>query len=117
MVINGAGFLLKLADRVRLEGAVVTEAHPKATYFALTGRQPAFDGAAEEMVRWLGRELGLALPAAMSGGADHQFDATMAALASLRGLNRDWTRDLHALDSGSCTAIRFFGRTHYWWPG
>jgi hypothetical protein len=118
MIMSGAGFLLLMSPRIRAERAMVTEAHPKAAYFALTGRRPLWSQAAGEMVEWLGAELGIPSPPEISTGADHEFDASVAALAALRGLNADWPLDLHALPAADPhAAVRYFGRTHYWWPG
>lgn len=38
MAVNGAAFLTRLEPRFRADGTMVTEAHPKVAYFALTGR-------------------------------------------------------------------------------
>ena len=117
MVAGGAGFLLLLADRFRADGTVVTEAHPKVAYFALTRRRTAWKDDAAGMSGWLEQELAIALPGGFTDGEDHVFDAAMAALAALRGLNREWTHDLHALPHGAPTArVQFCGATHYWWP-
>jgi hypothetical protein len=117
MAVNGAAFLLHLQDRLRADATVVTEAHPKLCYRALTGSPPNWRNNRTAMAEWLVRELGVgdALEIAIEG--DHGFDATMAALAALRGLNGEWSNDLHALPHNEDgEPVRYCGRTHYWWP-
>lgn len=116
MVVSGAGFLLLLADRFNADRTAVTEAHPKVAYFALTRRRDAWEHEREGMAAWLAAELTVALPGGFGDGEDHVFDAAVGALAALRGLNGDWTRDLHALPHGDAVPVRFCGATHYWWP-
>lgn len=117
MVIGGAGFLLLLQERFRADGTMVTEAHPKVCYRVLTGRKADWKTDREQMADWLLRELGVGVREEICIAADHRFDAAVAALAALRGLNGVWTLDLHALpDSDLSKRIRFCGPTHYWWP-
>lgn len=117
MAVNGAAFLTLLAPRLRADRTVVTEAHPKVAYFALTGRRPDWKTARHEMVTWLVRELGIAAAPDLHTATDDRFDAAMAALAALRGCNGEWTRDLHDLpDTDPLSRVRFCGPTHYWWP-
>lgn len=69
------------------------------------------------MVGWLRNEIGVELALMLENDADDCFDAGMAVLAALRGLNREWTLDLHDLpDADQSGRIRFCGRKHYWWP-
>ena len=114
MVINGAGFLLLLGPRLGADATVVTEAHPKVCYYACTGKKANWAEDQEEMVPWLVGELGVAEPEGIRGKEDHCFDAGTSVLAALRGLNREWTLDLHALPTG--TRVQPVGQTHYWWP-
>ena len=117
MVINGGGLLIQLQDRLQADGAIVTEAHPKVCYHAVTGEKAKWREDREKMTAWLVSELGVGLPEELCVKDDHRFDAALSALAALRGLNGDWTRDLHALPDADYTGrIRFCGRTHYWWP-
>ena len=89
-------------------------------YYALRGLHHPWSvkaaGASRlEAWEWLASELVVTPPAdAVAALSDHRFDAPMACLAALRGLNQQWTHDLHkgALASESHP----FGRTHYWWP-
>ncbi len=69
------------------------------------------------MATFLLKELGIEISLDTFGEKDHCFDAAMAALAALRGLNGDWSCDLHVmLDDQTADRIQFVGCTHYWWP-
>ena len=114
MVINGTAFLMMLASRFRTDATTITEAHPKLCYFALTGRKAAWREHREEMAGWLAVQLGIELPHGILSKEDHCFDAAMSVLAALRGLNRQWKVDLHALPTD--TRVKPIGQTHYWWP-
>jgi hypothetical protein len=117
MSINGAAFLMLLRTRFQFDGTMVTEAHPKVCYHALTGRIPDWKANSDEMIGWLVSELGVASPTDLADAADHRFDAAMSALAALCGLNRNWTCDLHALPGADqAREVLFCGKTHYWWP-
>lgn len=117
MAINGAAFLTLLGPRLRSDVTMVTEVHPKVCYFALTGGKHAWVQDDPQMWDWLIAELDLEAPDCI-GGRDHHFDAGMAALAALRGLNGDWRRDLHSASAGDNKGrVRLFVDTHYWWPG
>ena len=116
MILSGQVFLSLLRGSL---GSLpsVTEAHPKVLYYALTGRKAEWRVRRTPMALWLVDELGLGEPDFLLGPHDHTFDATLAALAALRGLNREWTLDLHdSPDSPDNPRVRPFGRTHYWWP-
>jgi hypothetical protein len=117
MAINGAAFMTRLAPRFRDDDTLLTEAHPKACYFAMTGKRHAWPERRRAMVAWLEGELEVVAPEGLGGGEDHAFDAAMAALAALRGLDEDWSHDLHA-ETSTQTAerVELAGRTHYWWP-
>lgn len=117
MGINGAAFLTLLAPRFQQDGTQVTEAHPKVLHYALTGRKHAWSVDRDAMASGLLRELGLRLTPDVFGHEDHPFDAALALLAALRGLNVDWTLDLHALQAHKTgDRVPFAGLTHYWWP-
>lgn len=117
MVINGGGLLIQLQDRFRTDAAMVTEAHPKVCYRAITGEKADWTINREKMTAWLTGELGVGRSKEICVQGDHGFDAAAAALAALRGLNGDWTLDLHALpDEDYVGRIRFCDPTHYWWP-
>jgi hypothetical protein len=117
MAINGAALLIQLRARFQSDGSLVTEGHPKVCYYALTGRIPNWEAESEQMIEWLVRELGVTSPTDLADAADDRFDAAMSALAELRGLNRNWICDLHALPGADQTGeVLFCGKTHYWWP-
>jgi hypothetical protein len=114
MVINGAGLLVLLTSRFRMDNTMITEAHPKVCYYACTGRRANWKNDRDEMASWLVRQLNVAEPDGLRHKEDHRFDAAMSALAALRGLNGDWTLDLHALPTD--TRVQPVGQTHFWWP-
>ena len=118
MAINGAAFLHLLVPRFQADGTQITEAHPKVLYHALAARKHAWATDRGFMSTWLLQELGLDPPPTLSGPEDHPFDAALALLPALRGLNSDWTLDLHTLPKDPKTGdpVRFAGQTHYWWP-
>jgi hypothetical protein len=117
MTVNGAAFLLCLRDRFHADQTMVTEAHPTVCYRALTGVRAKWKDDRTIMAAWLIGELGVGDALAMEIEGPHGFDAAMAALAALRGLNGEWRHDLHALPHGEGRQpVRYFGRTHYWWP-
>jgi Protein of unknown function (DUF429) len=117
MAVNGAAFLALLAPRFLSDGTMVTEAHPKVCLFALTGKKQVWARDQSAMVAWLIKELGVDAPTSTFGRKDDCFDAGIALLAALRGLNGDWNLDLHAEPNDATDGrVRFFGQTHYWWP-
>lgn len=117
MTVNGAAFLTLLAPRFLTDGSMVTEAHPKVCYYALTRRRHAWEASRAQMARWLTDEFSVEPNAELTDSSSHVFDAGLAALAALRGVNGDWKRDLHALNGETDeTRIRFCGPTHFWWP-
>jgi len=118
MSVNGAAFLFVHQQRFQQDGTQITEAHPKVCYYALTNNLHAWETDQSTMKTWLLTELGLNYPVSILGVADHGFDAAISALAALRGLNQDWTMDLHALPQHPLVgnSVKFSGETHYWWP-
>lgn len=117
MPVGGAAFLTLLAPRFHQDATHITEAHPKVLYHALTGRKHAWEADREFMAGWLLQELGLDLPTTVFGLQDHPFDAALSLLPALRGLNEDWTLDLHTLQNPRTgDRVTFVGPTHYWWP-
>ena len=117
MAVNGAAFLVLLSERLRADGTMVTEAHPKVCFFAQTGERHNWKDHKDAMIMWLMGELGLGSQTIAFGGEDHCFDAAIAALAALRGVNGEWSLDLHALPLANPEhRISPIGPTHYWWP-
>ena len=117
MVINGASFLHLMTPRFQQDDTQITEAHPKVLYHAMTGRKHAWATDHAFMATWLLQELGLDLSHTIFGPKDHSFDAALSLLPALRGLNGDWTLDLHTLqDPRTGGRVCFAGETHYWWP-
>jgi hypothetical protein len=122
MCLNGALLLRWLSQRAD-KGGAVTEAHPKVLYYALRKQRHPWSDAGDapaaspaDAARWLIDECGiLEYPQDLAGSlasCDHKFDALLGALSALRGLNKEWTTDLHA----NADAVHPFGQTHYWWP-
>lgn len=122
MTLNGAGFLMLFRERFEDDSTVVTEAHPKVCFYALPGadleQRRTWDAHQAEMADWLIGQIGVGVVEdILAGKADHRFDAGMCALAALRGLNGEWTLDLHDLPGADYSGrVRFCGKTHYWWP-
>jgi hypothetical protein len=118
MAVNGAAFLMMLQPRFRSDATMITEAHPKVCAFALTGRRYVFADDRTSLEAWLLEQLDVSGSTEIwFGEKDHCFDAGMAVLAALRGLNGDWRLDLHDLpDADQSGRVLFCGRTHYWWP-
>ena len=118
MPVGGAAFLTTMAHRFQQDATQITEAHPKVLYHAMTSRKHAWATDHEFMATWLLQELGLDLPPTVFGPDDHPFDAALSLLPALRGLNGDWTLDLHTLQHPKTgDRVTFAGPTHYWWPG
>jgi len=117
MPIGGAAFLTMMAPRFHHDGTQVTEAHPKVLYHAMTGRKHTWETDREFMAKWLLQELSPDLPPTDFGHQDHPFDAALSLLPALRGLNGDWTLDLHSIQNPKTgDRVTFVGPTHYWWP-
>lgn len=116
MAVNGVALLISMADRLQFDGAMVTEAHPKVCLFALTKERHDWKAHKDAMTAWLLEMLGLNSGSVAFDSDDHCFDAALAALAALRGLNREWSLDLHALPGVVGVRVAPIGATHYWWP-
>lgn len=122
MAINGALVLHWLNAR-KDKGGVVTEAHPKVCFFALWDGKARHPWASQltpppaellESKKWLLGQLHLSDALLPNFGAqDHTFDALLSCLAAWKGLNKDWTADLHKLRGD---IVHPFFATHYWWP-
>jgi hypothetical protein len=86
MVINGGGLLIQLHDRLQSDGTVVTEAHPKVCYRAITGGKADWKESPanrDTMAAWLIGELGVGRAEEIGVKDDHRFDAATSALAAL----------------------------------
>jgi hypothetical protein len=61
--------------------------------------------------------LARALGVSVTLNSDHEWDATISALAAMKGLLGDWPLDLHQLatEKGE-RLIHPAGCTHYFWP-
>ncbi len=116
MSMNGAAFLLSQRDRFDRDGTIVTEAHPKVLYWALSGRKHDWNAESVSMTDFLSRTLGIDEPVDFGAG-DHRFDAALALLVALRGASGAWTLDLHAIDGEEGDApLDYCGETRFWWP-
>lgn len=113
VVMSGATLLVALRKRLRRDGTLVTEAHPKICYYACTGTKHNWANDRQAMTSWIQGEIG---QTTNFGLGDDEFDASLAALAAFNSLRGAWSRDLHALSWGSAKRVSFAGRTHYFWP-
>jgi len=138
MCLNGALLIQWL--REKHHGTMVTEAHPKVLYFALSDqlhpgnpvpvkKASPQKGAESTIQRATGAEAWAAtrgffkerfgFPEFDVEAEDHVLDAILGVLTAwegvkgLAGLEGGWTMDLHAADK---ELIHPFGKTHYWWP-
>ena len=107
------GMAVLLALRARDAAVPVTETHPKALYRAFWHRH--YDYAAEP--RPMDADLGAELALDVRTRTDHEWDAAVSALAALRALRGDWTRDLHRLPPRPGERlVTPCGPTRYVWP-
>jgi len=111
MLVNGMAVLLTLRDR--LPSLAVCEAHPRLLYWSLVGEPYDYRNARPKMDQVLGNLL--SVPMTTANG--HEWDAAMAAYATLQGLTGQWSTDLHTLPAqGGERLIRPCGDTAYFWP-
>ena len=112
-MIGGASILVEMDARLREDAAIVTEAHPKVCYYACTGLKHDWATSRTSMTGWIEGELGQPTNFGLS---DDEFDACVAALAALKGLNGAWSTDLHDMPWGDGERVTFAMRTQYFWP-
>lgn len=110
MCLNGLGVVNDL--RVHSPGLVVSETHPKALYFAISGNKYYWPSSAHAMRTWLCRQLA-GVQCVLN--TEHEFDALLSAWACMQGVLGRWTQDLHTLPA-TTTIVRPVGSTHYYWP-
>ncbi len=102
--------------RAEQPSVLVTEAHPKVLYFALSGIKHDWSGGHQQMNQWLAGQLGVG---SLSITNDHEWDALISAWACAQGALGRWTLDLHAPISGygpGGTIQQPAGATKYFWP-
>lgn len=111
MGLNGMAVLVSI--REKRADLPISETHPKVLYWALQRKKYDYTNAAPEMdfnlSDWLSIEV--------RTSNDHEWDATVSALAALRGMQNRWTRDLFQLPVDQNTRLVFpCGQVQYWWP-
>jgi hypothetical protein len=117
MIVNGGAFLLKV--QTDHPGAKITEAHPKVWFYLRENRTCRANwndsGVRRRMTDALTSELCQDVNFE-NFREDHAFDALASAMAALKGLNQEWTTDLHAVSIECGKPVMPFGTTHFWWP-
>jgi hypothetical protein len=111
MCLNGMAVLLSV--RKAHPRTLITETHPKALVWALTGKKWKYHEAAEAMDHHLSEWLGCQVETQN----DYEWDAGVSAYAALCGIQETWHHDLfdeHHADTGSL--IFPSGQANYWWP-
>ncbi len=117
VALGGMGVLIKL--REHRHDLVVSEAHPRALYTALTGGPSEFDVGGIDMCRWLSRRVDV--DALMANACitwnSAQWGALMSAWACAEGLKAGW-HDLHDAQHlpRFGTPVRPAGKTKFLWP-
>ena len=111
MGLNGMAVLSSI--RSSKPSIRVTETHPKVLHWALTRAKYDYSKSAAAMDAQLSHRLGIEV----STRNDHEWDATVSALAALMGETGSWKHDLF-LEQAADTGRLVFpsGPAHYWWP-
>jgi hypothetical protein len=84
MSVNGGAFLVEMGAVRLADRPMVTEAHPRVCYYAMT-RNPLARGGASLVAlgRWLTGQLGLGTQQPWIPSTDHEVDAALALLATV----------------------------------
>ena len=111
MSLNGMTVLIIL--REKKPDLFITETHPKVLLRHITGEKYDYENRKDFMNKKLAEIFGLKIAPAN----EHEFDALISAHASLKGITRQWTHDLHQekVDEGE-RIVTPCGETHYFWP-
>ncbi|WP_416308565.1 hypothetical protein [Neptunicella sp. SCSIO 80796] len=92
---------------------IVTETHPKVLYYALTGVKYNYSQNRSEMDLLLSTVTG----SKVSTGNDHEWDAVISAYAAKQWLEKNWTLNLHSLNTEPTEQIIHPAIiTYYAWP-
>ena len=111
MGLNGMAVLLT-ARRTHPD-VLITETHPKVLYHQMTGRKYDYARCGEAMDLALADALGVEV----RPGNEHEWDASLSALAALEAFTGRWTNDLLQLPVGSgARCVSPCAGTHYFWP-
>lgn len=112
MSVNGMALLV--AVREAFPHIFVTETHPKVLYYALFNQRYDYN---DPNTSVMNTRLSRLLAADVAPRNEHEWDAAISILPVVRGLQRRWRRDLHALPTTSGERlVQPCGRTAYMWP-
>lgn len=111
MALNGMSVLLTLKGlNPKL---LISEAHPKVLFYALTGIKHNYADDNVKMDSLISNLIGLDI----STANDHEWDALISAYSMFKGLSGDWTLDLHGREyDTSPTSVQPVGKTYFYWP-
>lgn len=105
---------LLVAVREAFPHIFVTETHPKVLYHALFNQRYDYN---DPNISGMNTRLSRLLEADVAPGNEHEWDAAISILAVVRGLQKRWQRDLHALPTKSGERlVQPCGNTAYVWP-
>ena len=111
MGLNGMALLYSI--RNSLPQISVNETHPKVLYFALTGRRYDYSKRREEMDKYLSE----CFQCSVSTESDHEWDAAISVVATVRGIDGTWTHDLFQNPlTNEGRLVTPSGKASYWWP-
>ena len=113
MGINGMSLLIEA--RKSQKYIFVTETHPKVLYYALFDEKYDYDNKSARMDTQLQKRFSDEIDVGTED--DHEWDAAVSTLAVLRGMQDEWTHDLHKAERDPDERlVEPAGKTHYVWP-